>query len=92
MYKYLIPVLTIILLTGCETFDTRKINKDLLNCSVEYLNFADNFLFENQTVNYDPHEPYNNIYFKYENNTITRLTGSVIQIPVGSTLLTMELI
>ena len=86
MYKYLIPVLAIILLAGCETFDTRKINKDLLNCTVEYLNFTDNFLFENQVVNYDPQEPYNKIYFKYENNTITRVTGGVRYLPGGTSL------
>jgi len=84
MKRFLVPIILILCLTGCEEEDPVSLNSPLESCYALYLNFDDNHLFGEAEYVYPPVDSgKNQITFEYLDNRIVRVTGGFGMVPSG---------
>ncbi len=72
---------------ACNKSDEPTIDKNLLNCSVEYLNYTDNPLFNNSDLTYPPNDVLaTKIQFEYFEGVLVRIKGGFVPVPAGGNL------
>jgi len=84
MKRFLVPIIFILCLTGCEEEDPVSLNSPLESCYALYLNFHDNHLFGEAEYVYPPLDSgKNQITFEYQDDRIVRVTGGFGMVPSG---------
>lgn len=78
-------VLSCFLYPACDKTNEITIDKLLLNCSVEYLNYIDNPLFANSDITFTPNDVLaTKIHFEYKEDVLTGIKGGFLFVPGGN--------
>lgn len=78
-------VLSYFLHPACNKSNEVTTNELLLNCSVEYLNYTDNPLFNNTDLTYPPNDALaTKIHFEYNEDVLTGIKGGFVLVPDGN--------